>query len=222
MEFTVNAYIIDQNFHILLGDVWEWMPNSMEFIACPRYGHSVFNNIFYESEIKDEGVLRMLSDIHPNRQWMAFIRLGDVLEYMTEQNLSLAHRVALQDYDYDLVLMLSSNITMMLSEFEEPSRTYGWIDPWYLRRANPSYHQERVYQVGCREDCNIIFYTAKECEQFLGLMATKNFPLEWKGPVQIMTSNISDSQEETLDISVREAVDAMCEWAKREFPDYEG
>lgn len=222
MGFTVDAYIIDQNLHLLQEDVWEWMPDGMEFIACPRYGHSTFNNIFYESEIKDSGVLHRLSDICASGQWKALIRLGDVLKYMTESSYSLAHRALLQDYDEDLVLLLASNVTMLLDNFEEPSRAYGWIDPWYVRRANPSYHPERVYQVGCREDCNVIFYTARECEQFLSLMTTKNFPLEWKGPVQIMTSSISTSQEETLDITVLEAVDAMCEWAKRKFPDYKG
>lgn len=213
MGFAINTYVIDQDFFVLCKDVWDWMPDGMEFISCPRYGHSVFNNIFYDSEVTRNDVRLALNQQLPGGQWKALVRLGDVLKHMTEHDLSLAHRVLLQEWDEDLVLVIIGDCTARVDNFEEPSRSYGYVDPWYLRRLDYGYSPEHVYLLKCKS-VSVAFYTDKECTQFLLLLATKNCSLEWTGPERVPASSLTTAQDETLDIPVVERVDSLLDWLR--------
>ena len=216
MSFVVNANVIDQNFDVICTDIFDHLPDEMAFVTSPTLAKRVFNNIFYKAEISDPEVRRAVNRVCPTGQWKFLVKLKDMKAFIDETRCCPSISVALDDYEDDNVLAISGWKLYAGFTFNEPARTYGYIDPWYIKKGSANYYTKHVYKLSCRPDCALVFYTIEECNQFLHLMVVKDFPLQWSDPIKVSIGCVSLGQEETLDIPVDERADSVCNWARCE------
>lgn len=220
MGLDVSVHVITKDFKLINKNLLKFLPYDFRFSFYPDCGHSVYNNIFYFHEIVDETVKKKILGLYLDHPmlWAAFVKVQDVKQYMyeSEEDLSSCYD-QINELDDDTVLVVTGDQYYKNRTINNVlDKSYGYIDPWYIRKGSLSYSQHTVYMIRVQgDDHELFFYNEDACKQFVSGLEEAGIKLPWEEPVRIATAAITPSEEEMLDIPVDEAVDNAVDWCMK-------